>query len=254
MIASPLPDGPVPKHVQLREILREAAREQLFAHSPVGSERVLMARYGVSRATVRAAVGQLASEGVLYRVHGKGTFVAADRVESQLHLASFTEDMRRRGLEPMTRVLDVTVCTPPAHQAGALRLGSGERCWRLERLRIAGGEAMALEVGWFPESLLPGLDEHDLTQSLYTLFSEVYGLGVDSAQQTVWAEPADDRQVRLMKLPAGIALLAFRRTSSAGQLAVEHTLSWYRGDRYQVNMSLDRGMAPGQPPTQGGRS
>lgn len=253
MIASPLPNGPVPKHVQLREILRDAAREQVSPHTPAGSERELMARYSVSRATVREAVGQLVSEGVLYRVRGKGTFVAADRVESQLHLASFTEDMRRRGLEPMTRVLELTVCTPPAHQAAALRLGSSDRAWRLERLRIAGGEAMALELGWFPESLLPGLDEHDLTESLYTLFSEVYGLGVDSAQQTVWAESADDRQIELMGLPAGIPLLAFRRTSSAGHLAVEHTLSWYRGDRYQVNMSLDRGMAPGQPPTQGGR-
>ena len=253
MTASALPDGPVPKHVQLREILRSIAREELYAHSPVGSERELMVRYGVSRATVRAALGQLVSEGVVYRVHGKGTFVAADRIESQLHLASFTEDMRRRGLEPETRVLDLAVSTAPTQVAAALRLEDGDRVWRLERLRIAGREAMALELGWLPESLLPGLDDYDLTESLYTVFSEIYGLGVDSAQQTVWAESPDDRQVELMGLSPGVPLLAFRRTSSAGRRAVEHTLSWYRGDRYQVNMSLDRGMTPGQVPTEGGR-
>jgi len=253
MASDALSDGPIPKHVQLREILREATRIEGRAHTPIGSERELMVRYDVSRATVREAIGQLVNEGLLYRVHGKGTFVAAERVESQLHLASFTDDMRRRGLEPKTRVLDVSLDRPPARESAMLGLANGDRAWRLERLRIAAGDVMALELGWYPEPLLPGLDAHDLTESLYTLFSEVYGLGVDSAQQTVWAESADDRRIKLMGLPVGIPLLAFRRTSSAGHHAVEHTLSWYRGDRYQVNMSLDRRMSPDQLPTQGGR-
>lgn len=253
MAVDALPDGPIPKHIQLREILRAATSDPAAAHTPIGSERELMARHDVSRATVREAIGQLVNEGRLYRVHGKGTFVAAERVESQLHLASFTEDMRRRGLEPQTKVLQVGIERPPAREVAMLGLQDRDRAWRLERLRIAGGDVMALELGWYPEAVLPGLDEHDLTGSLYTLFSEVYGLGVDSAQQTVWAESADDRRIKLMGLPPGIPLLAFRRTSSAGHLAVEHTLSWYRGDRYQVNMSLDRRMSPDQLPTQGGR-
>jgi GntR family transcriptional regulator len=213
-----------------------------------------MARYGVSRATVREAIGQLVSDGVLYRVHGKGTFVAAARVDSALHLASFTEEMRRRGLEPTTRVVEVVLAPPPGRAAAELRLEPGDRAWRLERLRIAAGEPMALELGWFPERLLPGLDAHDLTASIYTLFSQTYELVVDSAQQAVWAESADARKAELLGVPVGAPLLAFRRTSSAGRLAVEHNLSWYRGDRYQVHMSLDRGLRPGQNRTQGGRA
>jgi GntR family transcriptional regulator len=258
-----LPDGPVPKHVQLREILEAAARGELGAHAPVGSERQLMARYGVSRATVREAIGQLVSEGVLYRVHGKGTFVAPGRVESQLHLASFTEEMRRRGLEPSTRVLELALVTPPRRAMSELGLETGGRAWCLERLRVAAGEPMALERGWYPEWLLPGLDAHDLTASIYTLFARTYDLVVDSAQQSVWAESADAHQADLLGVPVGAPLLAFRRTSSAGSVAVEHNLSWYRGDRYQVHMSLDRTLRPGQQrpgqqrpgehPTQGGK-
>jgi GntR family transcriptional regulator len=244
--AGRLADGPVPKHVQLREILEAAARDELPAHAPVGSERALMARYGVSRATVREAVGQLVSDGVLYRVHGKGTFVAPARVDSQLHLASFTEEMRRRGLEPTTRLLEVTRTTAPRRAASELGLAPDEPVWRLERLRIAAGEPMALELGWFPERLLPGLDGHDLTASIYTLFTQAYGLTIDAAQQSVWAEPAGARQSHLLAVPAGAALLAFRRTSSATGVAVEHNLSWYRGDRYQVHLSLDR-TRPGGP-------
>lgn len=251
--ARKLADGPVPKHVQLREILEAAARDDLPAHAPVGSERELMARYGVSRATVREAIGQLVSDGVLYRVHGKGTFVAAARVDSQLHLASFTDEMRRRGLEPTTEVLELALTTPPRRAAVELGLDADERVWRLERTRIAGGQPMALELGWYPERLLPGLDDHDLTRSVYTLFATTYDLVVDSAQQSVWAESADARKAHLLAVPAGAPLLAFRRTSSAGRVPVEHNLSWYRGDRYQVHMSLDRGPRSGQRTTQGGR-
>jgi GntR family transcriptional regulator len=248
-----LADGPVPKHVQLREILEAAARDELPADAPVGSERELMVQYGVSRATVREAIGQLVSEGVLYRVHGKGTFVAAARVESQLHLASFTEEMHRRGLEPTTEVLDLQLTTPPRRVATELRLEQDERVWRLERLRIAAGEPMAVELGWYPVALLPGFGDHDLTASIYTLFAQTYDLVIDGAHQSVWAEAADPHRAEMLGVPTGAALLAFRRTSSAGHLAVEHNLSWYRGDRYQVHMSLDRGLRPGQHPTQGGR-
>jgi GntR family transcriptional regulator len=248
-----LADGPVPKHVQLREILEAAVRDELPAHAPVGSERELMARFGVSRATVREATGQLVSEGVLYRVHGKGTFVAPARVDSALHLASFTEEMRRRGLEPTTKVLDLQLTTAPRRTAAELRLERDERVWRLERLRVAGGEPMAVELGWYPESLLPGLADHDLTASVYTLFARTYDLAVDAAQQSVWAESADPHRADLLGVPAGAPLLAFRRTSSAGRVVVEHNLSWYRGDRYQVHMSLDRGLRPDQHSTQGGR-
>jgi GntR family transcriptional regulator len=251
--ASRLADGPVPKHVQLREILENAARDDLAPHASIGSERELMVRHGVSRATVREAVGQLVSDGVLYRVHGKGTFVAPARVESQLHLASFTEEMRRRGLEPTTTVLEVAVVSPPRRARVALGLEATDRVWCLERLRIAAGEPMALERGWYPERMLPGLDRHDLSASLYTLLARTYDLVIDSGHQSVWAQSADAHQAGLLGVPVGAPLLAFRRTSSAGRTAVEHNLSWYRGDRYQVHMSLDRGLRPAQNRTQGGR-
>jgi GntR family transcriptional regulator len=251
--ARELRDGPIPKHVQLREILEAASRDDLPAHAPVGSERELMARYGVSRATVREAIGQLVSDGVLYRVHGKGTFVAPARVDSQLHLASFTEEMRRRGLEPTTEVLELALTSPPRRAAVELGVDADERVWRLERLRIAGGEPMALEFGWYPERLLPGFDAYDLTGSIYTLFAQTYDLVMDSAHQSVWAESADGHKADLLGVPAGAPLLAFRRTSSAARVAVEHNLSWYRGDRYRVHMTLDPGLRPGQNPIQGGR-
>lgn len=235
-----LVDGPVPKHAQLRAILIDLAENHLGPDAPIPSERELMSRFGVSRATVREAIGQLVAEGRLYRIHGKGTFVGRERVETQLHLASFTDDMRRRGLDPATLVRSVVEQEATAPVRAALGLAEGEHVWRLERLRLAGGVPMALEVGYYPARLLPGLVGQDLSASLYALIATRYGLPIDRGDQTVWADVADRANATLLGVTPGAPLMVFRRTSSAGPVVVEHITSWYRGDRYQVHMSLDR--------------
>jgi GntR family transcriptional regulator len=235
-----LVDGRVPKHTQLREILVDLAENHLGPDARIPSERELTDRYGVSRITVREAVGQLVAEGRLTRIHGQGTFVARERVVSALHLASFTDEMRRRGLDPATLVRSVTEETPsPATQA-ALGLADGETTWRVERLRLAGGTPMALDIGWYPTRLLPGLVAQDLSGSLYSLMATKYGLVIDAAEQTVWAESADRRTANELGVLPAAPLMLFRRTSSAGGTRVEHITSWYRGDRYQVHLSLTR--------------
>ena len=196
-------DGPVPKHRQLREILLALVDADLTPDSPIPSERELVSRFGISRATVREAVGRLVSEGRLYRVRGKGTFVAAPRVESLLHLASFTEDMRRRGHKPSTVVLGADESVPPPPARAALGLDVTDRAYRIERLRSADGSPMAHEVSWLPARPLPGLLEHDLSGSVYTLLTREYGRSLDSAAQTVWAEGADPLRARLLRVPAG---------------------------------------------------
>lgn len=236
---SALSDGPIPKHAQLRAILLEQIESTWAAHTAIPSERELMAEYGVSRATVREAIRQLVDEGRLYRVHGKGTFVAGERIQATLHLASFTEDMRRRGLVAATIVRRVTLAEAPVDACAALGLPTGGRAWEVTRLRLAGGIPMALERGFYSASLLPGLDRHDLTRSLYTTLATNYGLVVDHAEQTVWAEAADPELAAELSVDRGAPLLVFRRFSTAATRPVEYVTSWYRGDRYQVHMLLE---------------
>lgn len=234
-----LTQGPVPKHSQLRAILLEKISSTWTPHTAIPSERELMAEYGVSRATVREAIRQLVEEEKLYRVQGKGTFVAGHRIQSTLHLASFTEDMRRRGLVAATIVRGISLVEAPVDARAALGLAAGARVWGVERLRLAGGVPMALERGFYPEALLPDLAAHDLTRSLYTTLAGAYGLRIDHAEQTVWAEPADEALAEALGIDEGAPLMVFRRTSAAGSQPVEHVTSWYRGDRYQIHMSLD---------------
>lgn len=239
--------GPRPKHAQLRDRLADLATG-LGPDAAIPSERELMSTFGVSRATVRRAIEALIVDGLLHRVHGKGTFVARPRLESRLHLASFSQDMRRRGLEPSSRMLAIELATPPAEVSSWF----GEAtAWRIERLRLADGQPIALEHSWYSASLLPGLDGHDLGGSLYSVLLDEYGVGIDSAEQTLWGESAEGQVADLLAAPPHTPLLVFSRASTSLGRPVEHAVSRYRGDRYQIHMSLSRDDDPTPAPHEG---
>lgn len=238
--ARAITEGPRPKHAQLSDVLAELAVKDLGPDAAIPSERELMTTYDVSRATVRKAIDGLVADGLLHRIHGKGTFVARPRVESRLHLASFSQDMRRRGLTPSTVLLGVEADRPPGEVAKALALGDTDAAWRIDRVRLADGRPIAVENGWYPQAALPGLDRQDLSGSLYAVFADTYGLVIDSAEQTLWGETADLVLARRLDAPLHTPLLVFRRVSRAGRLPLEYVVSRYRGDRYQLHMSLGR--------------
>uniref|UniRef100_A0A942Y8B0 GntR family transcriptional regulator n=1 Tax=Neobacillus citreus TaxID=2833578 RepID=A0A942Y8B0_9BACI len=231
-------EGAEPKHQQLRRILLELATERLAPGSAIPSERQLIAEYGVSRITVREALGQLVNEGYLERVRGKGTFVAHRPVQSTLHLASFTEEMRAMGHVPTTVVLVREQRTAPSDTAAALRLGDSEPAYHVKRLRMADGAPVSIDDAWLVADAFPGLIEHDLSGSMYSIIANEYRLPIDRAQQTVAANPAADDVATLLGTKTGAPVLEFDRVSFAGDRPVEHTRSWYRSDRYRVQMEV----------------
>jgi GntR family transcriptional regulator len=233
-------DGPLPKHAQLSDVLADLAVNELGPDAAIPSERELMVTHDVSRATVRKAIESLIADGLLHRIQGKGTFVARPRMESRLHLASFSQDMRRRGLTPSTRLLSIDQDRPPTDVAKALDLGGDGTAWRIDRVRLADGQPIALENGWYPYDALPGLNRHDLGGSLYEVFSTSYGLAIDTAEQTLWGESADAATARRLDAPLNTPLLVFRRIAAASGRPLEYVVSRYRGDRYQLHMSLAR--------------
>ncbi|ASO19923.1 GntR family transcriptional regulator [Actinoalloteichus hoggarensis] len=238
--------GPTPKHVQLGAILRDLVEHELPPDSAVPSERELAQRFGVSRLTVREAIGRLVAAGLLTRVRGRGTFTARPRLDTP-PLLSFTQELRRHGMTASSTLLTCSEEVPTTNTSVTLGLEPGEPAYRVCRLRLADGAPLALEHGWFSPRLVPGLLDHDLTGSLYSLLAQTYGVLLDRGQQTVWAAEADASTARLLKVRTSSPLLVFRRVSAAGEHPVEDTTSWYRGDKYQLTMSADQPGAPRGP-------
>lgn len=231
-------DGPIPKHEQLRALLEQRCADGLEAGAALPSERQLCEEYGVSRITVREALRQLVAEGTLVRIRGKGTFVADRPARSQLHLASFHEDMRRLGRVPSTVVLQTELRIPPPSTTSALQIRAADKAFHVKRLRLADGIPISIDDAWYPEAIAPALDRHDLTRSIYDLLRIDYGLPIDRAEQSIGAISADGELARLLGVPSGAPLLAFDRVGFSGTTRVEHSYSWYRSDRYQVQMTV----------------
>jgi GntR family transcriptional regulator len=235
------PSSPVPKYFQLREILLDLIEEaELPVDSLILSEREMCQRYGLSRMTVRQAVDHLVSEGRLYRVPGKGTFVARPKITMPLRLVSFTEDMRTRGLEPGARGLDRRTVAANAHLARVFDIAPGTDVHIIERLRTADGEPMAIERSHIPAPVAPELLDTQLAdKSLYDVLEHRFGIIFDAGEQTIEAGIADPPDAKLLDLPRGSAVLLLQRRSFMNGACVELAVSTYRADRYQLHSALE---------------
>ena len=142
--------------------------EQLAVGEAIPSERQLSSDFGVSRLTVRAALDDLVREGYLVRRHGSGTFVSEPKIAQELTMTSFTDDMRRRGLQPASKTLDLRVTPAGARLGRLLHVSPSEPVLVAVRLRLADGESMAIETVHIRASHAPGLTARDLRRSRST--------------------------------------------------------------------------------------
>ncbi len=234
--------SPTPIFQQIKSILEGAiASGELAAHQRIPSERELSAALGVSRMTLRQALLELMSDGILYSRSGKGTYVAERKIEQPLQrLSSFTQDIASRGMRPASQVLAQELLSAPLELAGALQIPPGSEIVRIRRLRLADEQPLALETSHLPHSLCPGVLNCDLTRtSLYEVLRTEYGVVLGSAKQTIEASQPVAEERLLLRLPEGVPVLRIHRlTSTVDGRLVEFVRSVYRGDRYQLHVEL----------------
>ncbi|MFY1594846.1 GntR family transcriptional regulator [Micromonospora sp. WMMD737] len=229
------------KHEALYTALRAEIGADLRPHDPLPSERELVARFGVSRATVRQAIGRLEEEGLVYRAQGAGTFVADPAtISKSLVLTSFSEDMRNRRLTPDSRLLDLTVASASVQVARDLAVSPGADVVHVRRLRLADGLPMCVEEAWLPAGRIGELDTAVVAGSLYEVLAE-RGLGPHHADQVISATVVDADQARLLQVaPYSPALRVDRITYTETGTAVERAESLYRADRYDFRITVAR--------------
>lgn len=237
-----------PLYHQIRTHLQEAIEgRQLTPGDRVPSERELTEQFSVSRMTARQALRELEMQGYLYRVQGKGTFVAQPKFVQPLgRLTSFTQDMRRRGLEPGAVVLAVEETAAGRHVAEALKIGPDSPVFRLERLRLANGEPMALEAAHVDARLCPGLlSARFENSSLYQVLQDRFGIRLGHASQSLEAVAARTYEATMLHVREGAPLLLIERTTlGEADRPVEFVRSLYRGDRYRFMAELQSPLSP----------
>lgn len=225
------------KYVRVRDYIRSLVTHELEPGDAIPSERVLCERFGISRMTVRQAVDALVVEGLLVREQGRGTFVAPAKLDLEVRLTSFGEEMRRRGMEPSSVVLAAEPVAAAPDVADALEVLPGDTVHHLHRVRLADGEPMAIEQAWVPAHLAPGLLADGAPESVYGELRR-RGLEPDWGEDTVAASEVDAQDGPLLGLRTGAAVLRVERRTFAGDVACVYSRSSYRADRYVLWVPL----------------
>lgn len=244
-------DGPVPKHVQLRAILERRCAEELKPGDALPGERVLEEEFGVSRITVRRAIGDLVNAGKLRRVRSKGTFVTPAAALGPAYVLSLTDQMRLTGVEATTNILTSASEVPPPDVSQFFHTDTETAHVHLQRLHLADGQPYAVDDAWYNAELVPDLANHDLTQSVSRVLESAYDLVITDTEQSVAACNADASQAALLDVAPATALLHVIRQARSGQRGVEYCASIYRTDRYRLQTRVARQLSAthmGSPP------
>ncbi len=229
---APVKPGRGPAHTQIETALETAiARGRLAPGDRLPAERELAERYGVSRMTLRQALGALERRGRLVRNKGRygGTFVAEPKLELA-GTSALSDQLRGLGLAAGARVLSAVERDPEPDEAML-----GDRVYAIERVRLANGEPVALERGAYAAAAYPGMLDEPLDGSLYDLIRARYEDVPVRATERLEPGVATEPEADALGVGPGTPVMRVERTAySAAGRAVEHSRDVFRGDRTTV--------------------
>jgi GntR family transcriptional regulator len=177
----------VPLYTQLANLLRgKIVSGQWKEGDVIPSETQLIKEFGVSRGTVRQAVGNLAQQNLLYRRRGIGSIVTGTRVKQSLNeFYDLSTSFGASGMNLTVEVVGAKEQTPPTTVIQNLMLPPGAKVYWVERVLSACGAVLIVEHLFLPVELFPNMLEHDMAETnLYELFLRDYGLKVHRAQES----------------------------------------------------------------------
>ena len=239
---------PLPKYHRVYLVLRQQLDEGRFA-SGVPGELALMEAFGVSRVTVRRALEQLSSEGLITRHPGRATLPTrapassadAPGATAQTQLTGLLENLVSMGLRTSVRVVSLETLDAPESVAQTLGLRSSDRVQKAVRVRSTREGPLSRMTTWVPLSVARPFTRRELTQKPILLLLEEAGVTVGRAEQTITAVPADAEVAHQIDVPIGGPLLAVRRLIYDNK---DRPVQWlhglYRPDRYEYQMQLSR--------------
>ncbi len=231
--------GRVPRYYAVKVGLLDLL-DELGVGAMLPAERELAERFGVSRLTLRQAVGELVLEGRLVRRQGSGTFVSPPKLVQRLSIASYAEGMRSHGVLPGRSLISTEQVSADAGLAGDLGIEVGATVLHLERVITADGERVGLESCYLPVEKFPDLlAGFDPSTSLYAFLREQRGVEFAAAEERLETVLATPREALLIGTNPALPMLLLNRISyDHADRPIERVRSLYRGDRFSFATRL----------------
>lgn len=233
--------GSIPFYHQISGILRDkVANGEFVAGERLPSEDQLQTMFGVSRATVRQALQALEHEGLIIRLPGKGSFVAAsNNAVAEVKMTCLLEDLIALGIPGRTVISDVGVVSAGRAIAEAMMLKRGDRVFTFQRLVMVDGAPFVSHRVYLPVSTQGLLNEKDLADPhLLKTLAQKCDLHAETAEHAIEAVLADAHQADLLDVDPGTALLSVTRTAfDRNGTPIEYGNTLYRSDRTRFHIT-----------------
>lgn len=236
---------PIPLYYQLKTILLEYIKvHHSDLESPIPTEVEISEHFGISRPTVRQAINELVVEGYLYRIKAKGTFISKPKIKQDflLTLDSFNNEMRKKGLNPSTKILSIKEVDSDEKISEALKIKIGSKVIQLSRLRYANIEPIVFVITYLPFDKCPSILTKNLeTDSMYEILEKDCGLLISGASRSLESILAGEFESKLLEIEKGSPIQYFESIAYLSDgTPIEFSLAKYRGDRNKFTFELKR--------------
>ena len=238
--------NPIPKYLQISTWLKELIQTGRYkTGEKLPSEIELSKMCGVNRNTLRQAITELTSAGLLRKEKGTGTFVSIPSPAGLKHklerISSFRDMLGQSGIKARTKVIGKQVATADEHVARCLFLGTNKKVLVIRRIRAGNGTPFIYEESYLPADMFDGIFELDLTASMYDIISEHFGIVLARSQQTISAVNLVPKIAKILMVPVNAAaLFAESITFDDKSIPIELLYSYHRGDKYALEIELGR--------------
>ena len=230
-------NSPILVYFQLKNDLVKKIAQGLWKPGEcIASERELCEIYGVSRMTIRQAIGELVQEGVLTRLKGKGTFVCEQTVKQQ-DMMSFTEMIKQTGRELRTEVINFDIIDTPDDMQDTFML---DKVYKIERRRIVDNECIAVETVFIPVDYCGHINNEMLKGSLYKIL-EHFGYSISNSTSSIVAVDITDEIKEKFDTKENFPVLKIIGKTFANKnkvLFIEEAL--YRSDKFTLQVNISR--------------
>lgn len=226
----------IPYYYQLMDIIRhQIAGGMLREGQRIPSEFELSSTYQVNRHTVRQAIGELCRTAELFRMRGRGTFVAKPPIVPVEYRLSpknrFTENIRQSGKTPGSRLLAWQEIVAPFDVAEILGLTPGQQIFALDILRLVNRQPFLFSKVFLPAGRLPGFAARIKNFRSLSAIYDAYGLSPLRVKSVVRASLPAREDAAALGIPGNLPVLKVESVlQTQDGVLIEYNVSCYRGD------------------------
>lgn len=232
-------NSPIPLHIQLKGRISALIDEGAFTER-IPSERELMEMYNVSRSTVREAVSHLVQDGVLEKVHGKGTFITVKPIEEWLgNLSSTTEIIQNMGMVPDAELVGKEKVKSPK---AVFEATGWEEVYYIKRIRYADGQPLAIENQYYPVEIGEKLLKFDIEKgTLFDILEQQLHIKLSEANQVITSNYLSGDDAKLLGVSESLSVLNTERLlmDEYGDV-IEYYQAAFRADLYSFRIHLSK--------------